>query len=292
MRNTLTALALASLLALPAMAAIDGSIVGDGYDMWSVQTVQTNFGDNASELDAAWGSVAGGYLNLALTGNLEANFNKIEIFIDSKAGGQNTLNGVPGNDGTGVMSGLTFDDGFSADYHIILRRGSYEGDKFDLDIAALNTANYSSYSDLFGGALEGSGTTGTGAGNATPIEVAYSNANTAGVAGGTAAADQAAAAAVETGVELKIALSDLGSPAGDFKIMAFVNGSNHDYASNQFLGGLNPPQDNLGGDGYGNWNGSLAFDLGDFACNQYFCTPEPGSLSLLVFAGLLALRRR
>jgi hypothetical protein len=271
---------------------VDGSILGDAYGAArSVQTVQTQFGDNLSELDAAYATIDGGRLFLALTGNIENNFNKLEIFIDSKAGGENTFTGVPGNDGTGVMTGLTFDAGFDADYHVIARRGSFGGDKFDLDIAELGTANFSAYSDIFGGVYEGSGTTGTGPANAFPIDVGYDNSNLAGIMGGTAAADQAAALAVQTGFEISIDLADLGSPVGAFKVMAFVNGSNHDFASNQFLGGLAPPQGNLGGDGFGNYTGVVNFDLNNFTGNQFFIVPEPASFALLGI-GVLALRRR
>jgi len=278
--------------ATTAAPIVDGTILGDAYGAArSVQTVQTEFGDNGSELNAAYATLDGGRLYLALTGNIENNFNKLEIFIDSKVGGENVFSGVPGNDGTGVMTGLTFDTGFDADYHVIARRGFFGGDRFDLDIAELGTANFSAYGDVFGGVYEGSGVTGTGPANAFPIELGYDNSNVAGILGGTAAADQAAALAVETGFEISIDLADLGSPVGAFKVMAFVNGSDHNFASNQFLGGLTPPQGNLGGDGLGNFTGTLNFDLNDFAGNQYFIVPEPATIALLGI-GLLALRRR
>ncbi len=274
------ALGLAALAA-PALSqvVVDGSIAGDPYGApLAVQAVETGFGDNLSELDAAYAHIAGGKLYLAITGNLENNFNKLEIFIDSVPGGENVFSGTPGNDGTGVMTGLTFDSAFAADYHVILRRGFFGNPRFDVDIAALGTANFSSYFDVFGGTDVGSGVTGTGPANASPIEVAYDDSNTAGVLGGSNAADQAAAAAVQTGVEIAIDLADLGSPTGPIQVCAFVNGSNHDFASNQFLGALAPPQGNLGGDGAGNWTGTLAFDLNTFAGDQFFVigSAEPG----------------
>jgi hypothetical protein len=284
----------ACAIAAPALAvpAVDGSILGDAYGpALSVQTVQTQFGDNFSELNAAYGVVDGGRLYLSLTGNLEDNFNKVEIFIDSIAGGENTLTGAPGNDGTSAMTGLTFDTGFDADYHLILRRGDFGGQRFDLDYAILGTPDFSSYSDIFGGVNEGSGVTGTGA-NASPIEVGYDNSNVAGILGGDGAADQAAALAVMTGLELSIDLADLGSPSGAFRIMAFVNNGDHNFASNQFLGGLMPPQGNLGGDGFGNFTGSADFNLNDFAGDQYFVVPTPGTIGLMAFGSLTALRRR
>lgn len=287
----LSAATVAPALALPPI--VDGTIAGDGYgNAASVQAVQTQFGDNLSELDAAYAVVQDGRLFLALMGNLEANFNKLEIFIDSQVGGQNVFTGVPGNDNTGVMTGLTFDTGFDADYHLIARRGFAGGDRFDFDIAQLGTANFSEHLDVFGGSAEGSGTTGTGPANAFPISLAYDNSNTAGVAGGTDAADSAAALAVLTGIEMSIDLADIGNPSGAFKVLAFVNGSNHDFASNQFLGPLAPPQGNLGGDGNGNFTGVLSFDLNDFPGQQYFIVPEPATATLVTLGGWLILRRR
>src|ERR671916_596594 len=93
-----------------------------------------------------------------LTGNIENNFNKLEIFIDSKTGGQANFDSS-GNDSANVMDGLTFDSGFTADYHLIARRGSA---KFDLDFANLGAQTASGYFDVFAGADSGSGTTGTG----------------------------------------------------------------------------------------------------------------------------------
>jgi hypothetical protein len=179
------------------------------------------------------------------------------------------LSGQPGNDGAGAMTGLTFDAGFAPDYHIIVRHGLSTGSIFDLDFAELGTTNFTYYGDVFGGTQEGSGSTGTGL-NAQPIEVGFDNSNGAGVAGGTAAANQAAALAVQTGLELSIDLTDLGYDGGDIAVCAFVNNADHNYASNQFLGPLQPPQGNLGGDGAGTFTGVLNFDLGNFAGDQFF----------------------
>ena len=56
----ITRAAFASLLVTPSFAQItvDGTIAGDAYGAAvSVQTVQTQFGDNASELNAAYGTI-------------------------------------------------------------------------------------------------------------------------------------------------------------------------------------------------------------------------------------------
>jgi hypothetical protein len=277
MRRLLGLTTLSILLAGPALAqpTIDGTIAGDSYGAAvSVQAVETGFGDNLNELDAAYCTSSGGRFYLALTGNLQDNFNTIEIFIDSRAGGENVLSGLPGNSGTGSMAGLTFDAAFAADFHVIVRHGNDGTDHFDLDFAELGTANFSSYGNLFGGTLDGSGATGTGL-NTQPIEVAINNSNVAGVLGGTGAANQAAAMAVQTGLELSIALADLGA-SGDIRVCAFVNNQNHDFASNQFLGPVLPPHGSLGGDGNGTFTGLVNFDLGSFTGDQFFtCINRP-----------------
>jgi hypothetical protein len=258
--------------AAPAFAqpVVDGTRAGDAYGTAvSAQLVETQFGDNASELNAAWCSIGSDRLYLMLTGNLENNFNKIELFIDSRAGGEGVLSGTPGNDGAFRMAGLTFDAGFEPDYHIIVRRGFSGGNRFDLDLARLGTGSFSSYGDVFGGTQEGAGATGIGL-NAQPIEVGFDNSNVAGVVGGTGPSNLFDALAVQTGFEVSIALADLGYLGGDIRALAFVNNSDHNYASNQFLGPLQPPHGNMGGDGNGTFTGVINFNLSNHGGNQFF----------------------
>jgi len=294
------------LLAVPAWAVptLDGAKDPSYGAARAVQTVQTNFGDNSSELDAAYAQIDGGTLYLMLTGQVENNFNKLNIFIDSVAGGQNQLqndanNGGnnPENDGwAGKHAGMMFDAGFEADYMIIARNGNFGGDKFDIDYAVIGggLGAFQAAGDVFGGSLTGSNTLALPNG----IGVAYNNTNGAGIMGGTGAAIQAAALAVTTGIELAIPLSTIGNPnLADILISAMINGSNHDYLSNQFLGGLTPPQDNLGGDGGGTFTGDLAgINLKDFAGDQFFAAvPEPSTIALLfgmTLAGMACGRRR
>ncbi len=297
---------------------LDGSRAGDSYgSALSVQTVQTQFGDNLSELNAGYAtaSISDNMLRLVLTGNLEANFNKLNIFIDSRAGGQNQIlpdtnnGGVnPGNFSDGIFEnysgvgdggngngpGFIFDAGFEADYVLINRN---DASKFDFNFLSIgNDLVAEETFDIFGGTNEGSNASV----GASGIGVAFDNSNVAGITDGSGAADAAAAQAVLTGLELWIPLSAIGSPGlGDtILISAHVNGSNHDFLSNQSLGGFEPPQENLGGDGAGNFNGDVSLiDLNNFAGNQYFSVtvvPEPSALGLLgvVGLGLISRRRR
>jgi hypothetical protein len=296
------------LLAVPALAApvLDGTRDA-GYDVRSVQTVETQFGDanpnGGSELDAGWARVEGGTLYLVLTGNLENNFNKLNVFIDSVAGGENVITNNTGNGGNNPSNdgwaakyaGFTFDTGFAADYLLILRNGNFGGDRFDVDFNSVgNTSVVESTSDIFGGSLTGSNASV----GASALGVAFDRSNTLGVLGGTNAANQAAAAAVTTGIELAIPLAAIGNAdPQDIKISAMINGSNHDYLSNQFLGGLAPPQGNLGGDGAGGFNGTVgqinlnASYAGGLQC--FSVVPEPSTLVMfgLALAGLFCGRR-
>lgn len=88
--------------AAAAQPQIDG--VRDGFygPPMVVQTSATAFGVNdVGQVDEANGSalfsglafVSGRTLYLHLAGNLETNFNKLELFIDSGPGGQNRLRG-------------------------------------------------------------------------------------------------------------------------------------------------------------------------------------------------------
>jgi len=251
-----------------------GNFITDGTrdslygDPLAVQSIQTGFGDNQNELNAAYAAINKGKLYLLLTGNIETNFNKLEIFLDSAAGGSNVFTSA-GNDNAGAMDNFTFDTEMTPEFHLILRRG---GDKFDLDFADLTAGQYASYIDVFLQESEGRSSTGaptesTFDTNPSPIGIAYDNRNSSGIGGNTGEpADQVAAAAVNTGIELCIDLADLGSPVSDLRICAFINNSSHDFISNQFLGALPESSENPGAPGL--------IDLSTVTGDQFFTVPN------------------
>ncbi|MGP1347730.1 MAG: PEP-CTERM sorting domain-containing protein [Phycisphaerales bacterium] len=275
--------------------SLDGIVDGGYGTALTVQNTPTGFGDsnlgeplfaNGSELNAAYGTISGGVLYLTLTGNLESNFNKLEIFIDNKAGGQNKLRGDNadvdfnglnrmGDDGSG--NGLTFDAGFEADHYITVTGGN-TGSGYQL---------FASYAELLSGgggtgAFVGGSPVGSGviSGGFGGLELAINNSNTAGVTGDMVIDP----ASVSTGVELAIPLSLLGGFTGEVRISAFINGGGHDFLANQVLGGVN---------GAGNLGEPRNVNFGNIDGDQFFVVvPTPGAMALFCLAGVGAARRR
>jgi hypothetical protein len=271
---------------LSVTAGTKGGIVMDGVldDAYgkalAIQNVQTQFGDsnlglidfaNGSELNSGHGFIDAdaGFLRVFLTGNLESNFNKLDVFIDFRDGGQNRLRGDNpdvdfnglnrmGDDGSG--NGLTFDKGFAADLYITFTGGNSPYQTF------ANSADILTDGGGSGGFL-GSGGAGTAFLNGgNGIQIAIDNSNTAGVGGGTG---KASGAGVTTGIEIAIPLSLLGGYDGrDVLVSAFVNGGGHDFLSNQVLGGAGAGTGNLGEPRNVNFNFLSGL--------QYFAIPGSG----------------
>ena len=322
----LLALAIISLMATPAMAVVtvDGTLDPAFGSPLAVQTVNTEFGDasdptglgGGGELNAAYGRIESGRLFLFFSGNIEPNFNKVNVFIDSQAGGENVLDGSLAYDFMDVSTnfgGLTFDAGFEADYHLFARwgGGAFEVDIVDraastagAELGNTGSATVGAGTGIQSGTVSAGGSAALGADAGTfltqDLDFGFNNTNIAGVVGGSGAADMTAAAAVTTGFEFSVALADIGSPAiGDeIHIHAHYGNGNNNFLSNQVLGGLPADTGNLGGDGVGNFTGtSSGVDFSQFDGPQYFSItviPEPATLLMagLASMGLLCTRRR
>ncbi len=165
-----------------ATVTMDGEVdAAYGAALWT-QTLATQFGDsnlgsidyaNGSEIDGLYGFVcnadlgdgAQDYLFIVVTGNLESNFNKLDLFFDTGAAGQNQLRGDNpnvdfnglnrmGDEGSG--NGLRFDAGFESSFYLTFTGG---GDPY------ATFANYAQTPAAGGGegAFIGSGGAGTNA---------------------------------------------------------------------------------------------------------------------------------
>lgn len=265
---------------------IQADAMANGLDLLAVQDTATGFGDSAgtdqgapfgSELNAAWGNISGGSLNLSITGNLEANFNKMWIFFDAVDGG---LNNIPigaglADGGFGEINnlGVTFDDGFTADHGIRIEVGGgfYGLNQFDLlDVSAGSIASGGGTGDLPLANIAGAfGTT-----------FGWDNANAAGVTG----ADASGALTADQGWEFSI---DLASFFGDASISSvkasiFITNGDGGFFSNQVLGGVG---------GAGNLEGQPNFANID---GDQFVTivPAPASAALLGLGFAAAGRQR
>ncbi len=259
------------------------------------QQIGTTFGKNTnavvdaatgSELDAAYGIVSNGVLYLVLAGNLEANFNNLELFIQTGPGGQNTLTninpdvddnglnrmGAGGNGATPGSPGLTFDANFAPNYWISVSGG---GEPYGF---------FANYAQLWpaGGGTNGyylgqtTATNGTLFGGTNPfcIQATINNSNTNGVAADvsgcywTGAPDHPEL--VRTGVELGIPLGAIGNPTGSVAVCAFITGNGHGYISNQILGPIDDGPSTPGFECQASLGEPTAVDFSTLAGAHYF----------------------
>ncbi len=178
-----------------ATPTIDG-VLDASYVQIAVQGNQTGFGDNqddtvekafGSELDGLYAVKSGDVLYIFLAGNLETNFNKLELFFDTESGGQNKLRGDNydvdfnglnrmGDDGSG--NGMTFDAGFEADYWFSCTNG---GDPTTI-YANFVSLNFF-YGDYLGNTFPGSDGFLDGGNNPYNIYCTIDNSNIEGVPG-------------------------------------------------------------------------------------------------------------
>jgi hypothetical protein len=251
-----------------AVPTVDGTRDAEYGAALSVQTQGTQFGNatngnpiqalGGSEVNASYSVIANGRLHVFISGNLESNYNKLELFVDSIAGGQNQLRGDNsgidfgglnrmGSDGTNP--GLKFDAGFDADYFITLTNGDSDGGVQYFSNAAELLTDGRGNGDFVGGSgvlspltATNAVITGTG-GFGNGLVIGANNSNTLGVDGAGPTSDPAA---VATGFEFSIPLEMIGNPSGPIRVIAAINGGGHDFLSNQFLGALPAGSGNLG----------------------------------------------
>ena len=258
-------LAIVGSLAAPtcvrAQVTVDGILNNsEGYGgPLATQTINTGFGDSTtdtsgnsnggSELDAVYGVVTNGYLYLFIAGNVQANGNNINLFVaDGQAGGQSVLE-IGGSPGEAAMNGSTFSPGFNANVMFTFTvTATNSVVNLSVDEAVLSG---SPGTELHLGNVALSGGSGNNQNlSDSGIAVGFDNVNTSGVNGSSGtAANQAAADAVTTGLELGIPLSALGNPTGAIKVLVDINGNGYVYLSNQFLPGLAVGTGNLGAGG-------------------------------------------
>lgn len=290
--NTLTKLttaALAMALAVGASAAInvDGTLDAGYGSALSLQNIVTGFGKSTgaqisgggSELDGGYATIEGGTLYLMLTGNLESNYNHLNVFIDTGAAGQNALSSTgDGLDGYTLPTGFNASQIFDANgdgHNLYVNQVSYDGTNW--------TNNYlgDAAGDWGTGANSLSGGT-----NPNGVIVSINNANADTLSGNAGdALPSGYAAGVTTGIEFGISLAALGNPVGNISIVAAINGGGNGYMSNQFLGSALVGTQNLG----------AGANLGTAGVTPFVVAqsvPEPSSLAALAVAGLALLVRR
>jgi len=300
-----------SALVQAAPPIIDGTLDSVYGNPKASQVVHTGFGNatdgvnsfaNGSELDGGFIYVdaEGGNLYLFFAGNLESNYNKLDVFIDCiPNAGQHELrsdnadidfNGLNrmGRDLVNNFPGLRFDTGFAADFCLMTTLGGNPVTQY-ANIAQVLTNGGGVGAFLGSGAF--SGPTGTNLidDQVYGCQLSISNANAGGVSGD--AANPGSGCGVVTGIEMKIPLVLLDwNGSSEIKVCAFINGNGHDYASNQFLGALPVGSGNLGGDGTGGWvggaSGALRVNLSAIDGNQYFSTADADACAASCFGDI------
>lgn len=265
---------------------VDGTLDADFGNPKASQVNNTGFGNatdgvksyaNGSELNAGWVKVdeAGGYLYIFLSGNMESNFNKLEVLVDCVAGeGQNTmLNSNPDVDFNGLnkLAGTKFDADFAPDFYVTTTLGGTPTTQY-ANIAQLLTAGGGVGAYIGNGVFADANTPNLLDDVTYGCQLSIDNSNVGGVSGDSA--NPGSGCGVTTGIEIKIPLVLTGWSSGDIKVMAFINGGGHDYASNQVLGSLPAGSGNLGGNGAGGYDGTVHVDFSAIEGNQYFSTAD------------------
>ena len=250
-------LALATVFAFGATAAVaqptvDGDLTDTEYTLLDTNEggaatgfgVPTN-GRNGSVLTAAYAYADPDTqtLYLGFGGTVEANFNKLLVFLDTRAGGYNNTDyGTAGDNGSvsGFNAGGAFDDGFLADFVIDIRRG--------------NASDANPVGEVFVDVVELAGTRSDDTDSITRSGFANDDDDaTVSVAFGQLP-DQTNVNTTDVGIELAIPYST--TTASDDQplvisqtstaLFAIITGQDGTFASNQTLSPLAPGTENLG----------------------------------------------
>ncbi|MBL4591524.1 MAG: hypothetical protein JKY96_06140, partial [Phycisphaerales bacterium] len=271
------------------------SLAVDNSNIEGVGGSPTVFTPAAPDSDWAYGSeldnvrvfidAPNSKLYLFIAGNMEINFNKLNLFFDVQPGGQNVLRDdnvdISFNNLNG-MSNITFDAAFEPDYWMNINRGVDGGTGevlFFTDAATLRTNGV--LLDAFFGDILDYGSFSGGPLATNPV-IDFSGPRVDIIPGGSlfaeyaprllqldpfnpvpaliqvaldnsnvdgvtdTTADSAAASAVSTGIELCIDLDELGwDGSQDILVAGWVSNNSFDFVSNQVLGGI-PGPDNVG----------------------------------------------
>ncbi len=319
-----SALGLAALAGTAFAATIDGLVeVGEYGTILAIQDTPTGFGDNFSELNAAYANLNfDGSLDLAFTGNLEGNGNGLIIFLDSRPGGGvadilpdgygllGEFGGARVDDWGGDINGdfpvvppaggpSILDPGFNPEFAIEINTDGSTYWTNIIDMRVLNAPDQPNR-DIYLGSngVNGGGVTQTywrddGGTNAGDIMHAFNNTNIDGVWGynwDTPPGDLGDPMSAVTGFEFHFSAEFLDwDGLEDIKFLPFITSGDGGYLSNQFLPGLGGVE-NLGGPG--GLGGEPLFDAHNFDGDQFLSIPTPGTALLFGLAGLTAPRRR
>ena len=100
----------------------------------ATQTRPTGFGNNQSEINQLFARSDGTNLHIGITGNIEQNGNALVLLLDTRAGGNNTLNYTGGDGGNRIneLNGDTFDTGFNPDFILDTNNSGGARDAFTL----------------------------------------------------------------------------------------------------------------------------------------------------------------
>ncbi len=177
---------------------VDGALDDNYGAAHFIQTNYSGFGDNGdatdqggggSEIDGLYVAIDGSDLCIFVAGNIEANGNALDLYIDTDNGASGATELGSGS-GTGAFiidaqSGLVFDSGFAANYVISVDSEFVDPDRFPRAYFGAFTGDDASV-DLLG-TIAGYGTAGAGALTGGDAGIAASlgmnNSNIEGVGG-------------------------------------------------------------------------------------------------------------